>query len=99
TSFRAVAIVATVIGLPASVGWNGSAITAQPRPAAPSMLFTGARVITGESGAPIEDGVFLVENGRISRVGRRGDVVAPASVPRVDLTGQTVIPALVDGHS
>src|SRR5262245_1477588 len=61
--------------------------------------YEGARLIAGDGGSPIEDSAFLVERGRFTRVGRRGDVRAPAGAPRVDLTGKTVIPGLVDGHS
>ena len=62
-------------------------------------LYEGARLITGDGGAAIENAAFLVENARFTRVGRRGDVTAPPGAARVDLTGKTVIPALVDGHS
>jgi len=41
----------------------------------------------------------VIEAGRITAVGRRGEVRAPAGAARVDLTGKTVIPALVDAHS
>jgi len=33
------------------------------------------------------------------RVGRKGDVAAPSGAARIDLTGKTVIPALIDAHS
>jgi hypothetical protein len=36
------------------------------------MLFEGARLITGQGSAPIEDSAFLVENQKITRVGKRG---------------------------
>jgi imidazolonepropionase-like amidohydrolase len=62
-------------------------------------LYEGARLITGGDEAPIENSAFLVENGRFTRVGRRGDVAAPAGTIRVDLAGKTVIPGLIDGHS
>jgi imidazolonepropionase-like amidohydrolase len=62
-------------------------------------LYEGARLITGDGSAPIENSAFLVENAHFTRVGRRGEVQAPAGAARVDLTGKTVIPALVDGHS
>ena len=61
-------------------------------------VFEGARLITGEGSAPIEDSVFVVEGGRFSRVGRRGEWEVPAGAARVDLTGKTVMPALVDLH-
>ena len=66
-----------------------------PRP----VLYEGARLITGDGSAGIERSAFLVENGRFTRVGRQGDLQAPAGAARVDLTGKTVIPALIDAHS
>ena len=62
-------------------------------------LFEGARLIVGDGGVPIESSAFLVENNRFTRVGRKGEIQAPAGAARVDLTGKTVIPALVDAHS
>jgi len=62
-------------------------------------LFEGARLISGDGGTPIENAAFLVQNSRFTRVGRTGEVQPPAGATRVDLTGKTVIPALVDGHS
>ena len=88
---------AVVIGLVAT-GLARAAGQA-PSPAASATLYEGARLIAGDGGTPIEDSAFLVEQGRFTRVGRRGDVRTPAGAARVDLTGKTVIPALVDGHS
>jgi imidazolonepropionase-like amidohydrolase len=64
-----------------------------------TILFEGARLITGAPGAPIDSSAFLVENGRFTRVGRKGAVQAPAGAARVDLTGKTVMPALIDIHN
>jgi imidazolonepropionase-like amidohydrolase len=65
---------------------------------AQTMLFEGARLITGDGGAPIENSAFLVENTQFTRVGRRGALPIPAGAIRVDLTGRTVMPAKVDLH-
>jgi imidazolonepropionase-like amidohydrolase len=62
-------------------------------------LYEGARLITGDGGAPIENSAFLVEGTKFSRVGRKGELKAPPGAARVDLTGKTVIPGLVDAHS
>ena len=62
-------------------------------------LYEGARLITGDAGAPIDNSAFLVENGRFTRVGKKGEVRAPAGAARVDLTGKTVMPAIVDAHT
>jgi imidazolonepropionase-like amidohydrolase len=61
-------------------------------------LFEGARLINGEGGAPIENAAFIVEGGRITAVGRSGELALPAGAARIDLTGKTVIPALIDAH-
>lgn len=73
----------------------GVALSAQ---APPATLFEGARLIPGDERPPIEDGAFVVQDGRITAVGPRNTVTAPAGATRVDLTGRTVMPALVNVH-
>src|SRR5438093_7387191 len=65
---------------------------------ATATVFEGARLITGDGSAPIMDAAFVVENGRFTAVGRKGQVKAPAGAAHVDLTGKTVIPAIIDAH-
>ena len=62
-------------------------------------LFEGARLIMGDGNAPIENSAFIVENDRFTSVGRNGELQGPRGAVRVDLTGKTVMPALVDVHS
>jgi imidazolonepropionase-like amidohydrolase len=62
-------------------------------------LFEGARLILGDGQAPIENSAFVVDNGRFTSVGRKGEVQAPPGAARIDLSGKTVIPALIDVHS
>lgn len=62
-------------------------------------LFEGARLIVGDGTAPIEDSAFLVQGDSITWVGKRGERQAPAGADRVDLTGKTVMPGLIDGHN
>ncbi len=61
-------------------------------------VFEGARLITGDGSAPVENAAFIVENNQFTRVGRRGELQLPAGAARVDLTGKTVMPAMVDLH-
>ena len=61
-------------------------------------VFEGARLITGDGSAPVADSAFIVENGRFTAVGRKGQLKVPAGAARVDLTGKTVMPAIVDAH-
>ena len=61
-------------------------------------VFEGARLIVGDGSAPIEDAVFVVEGDRITQAGRRADVQIPEGATRVDLSGKTVMPAVVNAH-
>jgi len=67
--------------------------------AQPAILVEGARLITGDGDAPVENSAFLIENNKFSRVGKKGQITAPAGAMRVDLTGKTVMPSLVDAHT
>ena len=61
--------------------------------------FEGARVLVGD-GSAIEDATLLVDDTRVVRVGSTGEVEVPAAgAARVDLTGRTVMPALIDTHT
>jgi imidazolonepropionase-like amidohydrolase len=60
-------------------------------------LYEGARLITGD-GAVIDNSAFVVANNLFTRVGRKGELPLPAGATRVDLTGKTVMPTLVDLH-
>ena len=63
-----------------------------------AVLYEGGRLIVGDGSTPIENGAFVVQNGHISAVGPKGAVTAPARAARVDLTGKTVMPAMIDVH-
>jgi imidazolonepropionase-like amidohydrolase len=67
-------------------------------PAGGGILFDGERLIVGD-GRVIESAAVLVQNNRIARVGRRGEVPLPPGAARVDLTGKTVMPAIIDPHN
>jgi imidazolonepropionase-like amidohydrolase len=61
--------------------------------------FENARLVVGDGGAPIESSAFLVEGQTFTWVGKKGERQPPAGATRVDLSGKTVIPALIDGHN
>ena len=62
-------------------------------------VFQGARLILGDGNPPLENAAFVVEGDRFARIGRAGEVQAPEDAVRVDLSGKTVMPALIDAHS
>lgn len=64
-----------------------------------AVWFEGARLIPGDGTGPVEDSAFLVEGDTFAWVGRKRERQAPPGARRVDLSGKTVIPALIDGHN
>lgn len=62
-------------------------------------VFEGATVIAGDGSEAIENAVFIVEGARFTAVGRAGEVEIPSDAVRVDLSGKTVMPAIVDTHT
>ncbi len=61
------------------------------------ILFEGARLVNGD-GRVVENSAFIIQGGKFTVVGRKGAVKAPTGAARVNLTGKTVIPALIDAH-
>lgn len=83
----------------ALVAMAGAAtVWAQTQTGSGAVVYEGARLIIGDASAPIENGAFVVENGRFTAVGPRGSVAVPAGARRVDLTGKTVMPGMVNVH-
>lgn len=60
--------------------------------------FINARIIP-IVGQPLEQGILLVQDGKIKAVGDARTVRLSADVQTVDLTGKTIMPGLVDSHS
>jgi imidazolonepropionase-like amidohydrolase len=85
----AVSVAAVTLGLIAAQAPQSGGVT----------VFEGARLIIGDGSAPIESSAFVVQGDRFTEVGRRGQVKIPAGARRVDVTGKTVIPAIVDAHT
>lgn len=71
-----------------------SQMAAQEKPTA----FINARIIP-IVGQPIEQGILIVQNGKITAVGDARTVRLSADVVQIDLQGKTIMPGLVDSHS
>ncbi len=82
------ALLLSIAGLTPAVGREAGNITA----------YEGARLITGDGSSPIENSTFIVIDGAFTAVGKQGSVTIPSGAVRVDLSGKTVMPALVDDH-
>lgn len=70
------------------------AVAAQERPTA----YINARIIP-IVGQPIEQGILLVQNGKITAVGDARTVRLSSDVQIIDLKGKVIMPGLIDTHS
>src|SRR5262245_13229663 len=61
-------------------------------------VFRGA-TIWPATGAPIENGVLVVQDGKIVIIGAVDQISLPGGGKVYDVTGKTIIPGLVDTHS
>jgi len=58
--------------------------------------WVGARIIDGTGKPAIENATLVIRNGHIEAVGKR--VKIPAGAERIDATGKTIIPGLINAH-
>jgi len=91
----------SLLGACSSEEQSQSAETATATPSVPTTTLyalEGARIISGDGSGPIESGTIVVDNGLIIGVGASGTVDVPASAERVDVSGTTLMPMMVDTH-
>jgi imidazolonepropionase-like amidohydrolase len=69
--------------------------SAQPTP---TIVIRGGKVMTVTHGT-IENGVVVMENGKITAVGAANSVTIPKNAKVIDATGMTVYPGLIDSFS
>ena len=85
----------------ALVGVLPSCASDSAAPAAPAIstvVYDGARLIDGTGTPAVEAARLVVDDGVITAVGPQDDVESPPGARVVDLTGRTVMPALVNLH-
>ncbi|HYE58688.1 MAG TPA: hypothetical protein VD948_09290, partial [Rhodothermales bacterium] len=83
---------------PDTVGLNISFQAATDRPTG-MIALVGGRVITMRGQEVIENATVLVDRNRIVAVGPSGSVQIPQGARRVDVTGKTLMPGIVDVHA
>lgn len=80
----------------------GKVLTEINPPAAPfnvsPLAITGARLIDGTGGSVVENSVVLIDQNRISAVGKKGEVEIPDHAVIYDAGGQTLLPGFIDAH-
>jgi imidazolonepropionase-like amidohydrolase len=78
----------------AAVALAAAVASAQPR----TVVYEGARLIIGDGSAPIESGTFVIRNGHIAAIGNSTAIAPPRGATLVNLTGKTVMPAMINVH-
>jgi hypothetical protein len=62
-------------------------------------VLSGARLIDGNGGAPVENAVLVIRGDRFEAVGAEGSVEIPEGAEVIDLSGKTIMPPLITLHS
>src|SRR5579862_3884198 len=86
-----------------SMGFAGTSVWAQApmvdiTPTAGTIAITGGKLLTVSHGV-IENGVVLIEGGKITSVGAAASVKVPKGATIVDAKGMTVYPGLIDSET
>lgn len=71
---------------------------AQAADSATAIALVGGSVVDLDGGAPLHDAVVLIEDGRISAIGKADDIALTADTQVVDVKGNWLIPGLMNMH-
>lgn len=93
-SMRLAVVAAAVLLLAGGIATERT--IAQGPAAAGVTALTNARVIDGTGRPAMERATVLIRNGRIDAVG--ANVSIPAGAARVDMTGKTIMPGMINAH-
>jgi imidazolonepropionase-like amidohydrolase len=63
-----------------------------------TIVLENVRVVSGTGAAPVEAARVVIEGDRVQRIGLATAVPAPAGAQRIDLSGFTIVPGLIDLH-
>jgi imidazolonepropionase-like amidohydrolase len=98
-SFRTAAVACSLIsGLVGAGGALAQAPMVDITPPAGTIAITGGKLLTVSHGV-IENGVVLIEGGKITAVGAAASVKVPKGATIVDAKGMTVYPGLIDSET
>ena len=70
-----------------------------PAPAKGTVVLRAARLIDGNGGAVVQNGVVVVTDDRIVAVGAQGSVVIPTAARVINLGDATLMPGFIDAHT
>ena len=67
-------------------------------PTTSKKAIVNGRIIDGTGARPLESGTVIIDGDEIAAVGRADEAAIPADAERIDASGKTVMPGLIDGH-
>ena len=56
-------------------------------------------ILDGTGAAPVIAGALVIEDGRITAIGKGGDVAVPDGAEIINASGKTVLPGIIEGHA
>jgi len=62
-------------------------------------VLDGARILDGNGGPPIEDGRLVIQDTRVVAAGPQSTVTVPSGATRINATGKTIMPAMINVHA
>jgi imidazolonepropionase-like amidohydrolase/Tol biopolymer transport system component len=63
------------------------------------IAFKNARIITMKGDEVIENGTIIIDQNKITAIGKTADVAIPADAKVYDIAGKTMMPGIVDVHA
>ena len=82
-----------------TAAWSLQPSLAQAPAAGGTVALTGARVIDGTGATPVAPATIVITNGRIAAVGAPASVTVPAGATRIDMSGKTIMPGMINAHA
>jgi len=58
----------------------------------------GGRLVDGTGASPVPSATILIDGDKIQQAGPAGQVQVPAEANRIDVSGKTIMPGLIDAH-
>src|ERR1043165_6834231 len=90
-------IARALVAVAVLAGSSGGSAQSAPSPTPNRIAIRAGRLIDGLGGTPATDMVILVENERITAVGK--GLAIPAGAKVIDLSRSTVLPGFIDAHT
>ncbi len=91
-------LLALLMVLASSAAWSNRARACQANTNSGTMALVGGTLIDGNGATPVRNSVVLIRDGRISAVGRVGQLRVPVGATVVNTIGMTLLPGLFDSH-